>query len=61
MKMLDFVYFVWMISKYYIKLSKFSTIFHRETSQMPTPLTPQRPYNVSRGQNRYVTLPLGEM
>ena len=37
----------------FIKLSKFSTIFHRETSQAP-----KRPYDVSRGQNRYVTLPL---
>ena len=30
--------------------------FHRETSPAPTP-TPQRPYDVSREQNRYVTLP----
>ena len=37
----------------FIKLSKFSTIFHQETSQAP-----KRPYDVSRGQNRYVTLPL---
>ena len=42
------------ILKIFIKLSKFSTIFHRETSQAP----PQRPYDVSRRQNRYVTLPL---
>ena len=43
----------------FIKLSKFSTIFHRETSQAPTPPPPhpQRPYDVSRGRNRYVTLP----
>ena len=35
-------------------------VFHRETSQaqLPPP-TPQRPYDVSRGQNRYMTLPLG--
>ena len=45
------------ILKIFIKLSKFSTIFHRETSQAPTP---QRPYDVSREQNRYVTLPLLE-
>ena len=25
--------------------------------RQPPPLTPQRPYDVSRGQNRYVTLP----
>ena len=33
--------------------------FHRETSQAPSPPppTPQRPSDVSRGQNRYVTLP----
>ena len=41
------------ILKIFIKLSKFSTIFHQETSQAPTPF-PQRPYDVSRGQNRYV-------
>ena len=42
----------------FIKLSKFSSIFHRETSQALTPPpTPQRPCNVSHGQNRYVTLP----
>ena len=30
-------------------------MFHREMSQAPTPLPiPQRPYDVSRGQNRYV-------
>ena len=54
-----------MILKYY----KFSTnyrnfprSFYRETSRAPTPPpTSQRPYDVSRGQNRYVTLPLGEM
>ena len=34
------------------KLSKFSTIFHREPSS-------PRPYDIFRGQNRYVTLPLG--
>ena len=45
------------ILKIFIKLSKFSTIFHRETSQAQTPLPPQRPYDVSRRQNRYVTLP----
>ena len=27
---------------------------------MPTPPTPQRPYDVSHRQNRYVTLPLYE-
>ena len=39
------------ILKIFIKLSKFSTIFYRETSQAPTPLphNPQRPYDVSRG------------
>ena len=41
---------------------KCSTIFHRGTSQAPTlpppPPPPQRPYDVFRGQNRYVTLPL---
>ena len=33
--------------------------FHRGRSQAPTnpPPPPQRPYDVSRGQNRYVTLP----
>ena len=45
------------MSEIFDKLWKFSTIFHRETSQAPTP-TPQRPYDVSCGQNRYVTLPL---
>jgi hypothetical protein len=40
------------------KLSKFSMMFYRETSQLqPTP-TPKRTYDVSRGQNRYVRLPL---
>ena len=37
-----------------LKILKIS-IFHRETSQAPThpPPPPQRPYDVSRGQNRY--------
>ena len=52
------------ILKNSIKLSKFSMIFHRETSQAPTPpiphSPPERPYDVSRGQNRYVTFPLAE-
>lgn len=56
--MLEFVYFVddSKISKLLNKLSNYSTIFHWETSQLPAP-TPQRPYNVSCEQNRYVTLP----
>ena len=64
MKMLDFVYFIdnFKILKNFFKPSKFSTIFHRETSQAPPPPPPppppQRPYDVSRGQNRYVTLSL---
>ena len=45
------------ILKIFDKLSEFSTIFYRETSQVPTPppppLTPQRPHDVSRGQNRF--------
>ena len=48
------------ILKIFNKLSKFSTIFHRGTSQAPDPpppSPPQRLYDVSRGQNRYVTLP----
>ena len=43
------------ILKFFNKLSKFFPIFHRGTSQVQ-PL-PQRLYDVSRGQNRYVTLP----
>ena len=39
------------------KLSKFSIIFHREMAQAPPHPAPQRPYDVSREQNRYVTLP----
>ena len=45
------------ILKLFNKLSKFSTIFHRGTSKVPPLPTSQRPYDVSRGQNRYVTLP----
>ena len=63
--MLDFVYFVAIHDfkklKIFNKLSKFPTVF-TETSQAPTPPPPppgpQRPYNVSRGQNRYVMRPL---
>ena len=39
------------------KLSNFSMMFYRETSQLQTP-HPKRPYDVSRGQNRYARLPL---
>ena len=58
--MLDFVYLYindFKILKILNKLSKFFTIFHWETSQARPP-TLQRLYDVSRGQNRYVTLPL---
>ena len=44
------------ILKIFIKLSKFSMIF-KEKRHRRQPPTPQRPYDVSRGQNRYVTLP----
>ena len=55
--MLDFVYFVKIIQN--IKLSKFSTIFYRETSQAPTPSPPNVHMTFCpRGQNRYVTPPL---
>ena len=37
------------------KISKFSTISHRESSHGAIPT--QRPYDVSRGHYRYVTLP----
>ena len=47
------------ISKIFIKLSKFSTIFYEKRHRrQPPPPTPQRPYDVSRGENRYVTLSL---
>ena len=39
------------------RLSKFSMIFIEKRHRCQPP-TPQRPYDVSRGQNRYVTLPL---
>ena len=63
MKMVDFCILRiddFKILKILNRLSKFSTILYRETSQAPTlppHLPPQRPYDVSRGQNRYVTLP----
>ena len=41
------------ILRIFIKLTEFSTIFHREMSQAPnSPPHPQRPYNVSRGQSQ---------
>ena len=59
MKMVDFCMLCMLddvkILKILNRLSKFSTIFHRETSQAPPP-PPERPYDVYRGQNRYVTL-----
>ena len=62
MKMLDFCLLCindFKILKIFIKLSKYSAIFHRERHRHdPPPPHPQRPYDVSRGQNRYVTLTL---
>ena len=59
--MLDFVYFVQMISKYY-KVStnywNFPRFFTEKRHRRQPPHPPQHPYEVSRGQNRYVTLPL---
>ena len=47
------------ILKNFNELSKFSMFFpeKRHRRQHPPP-PPQRPYDLSRGQNRYVTLPL---
>ena len=60
MKLLDFCILCindLKILKFFNKLSKLiSTILHRETSQV-VHSTEKRPYDVSRGQNRYVTLP----
>ena len=48
------------ILKIFNKLSKFSTIFteKRHRHQPPPPRPPTSIYDVSRGQNRYVTLPI---
>ena len=47
------------ILKFSNRLSKFSMIFtEKRHRRQPSPPAPQRPYDVSRGQNRYVTLPL---
>ena len=45
------------ILKNFNTLSKFSTFFTEKRHRRHLP-TPQRPHDVSRGQNRYVTLPL---
>ena len=45
------------ILKFSNTLSKFSMISSRNVTGANPPPTPQRPYDVSRGQNRYVTLP----
>lgn len=48
------------MSKLLNKLSKFSTIFHSDNATAPNPPPPHdKVDDVSRGQNRYVTLLLG--